>query len=124
MNNIEFRELLKYRTKSLALRVIRLYQALPRTTESQIIGKQLLRSATSVAANYRAACRARSNPEFYAKISIVIEEADECLFWMEILYESGIIKKELIIDLYAETEEILKIMVTSRKNSQKPERKQ
>ena len=123
MNNIEFRETLKQRTKTFALRVIRLYQALPKNTESQIIGKQLLRSATSVAANYRAACRARSNPEFYAKISIVIEEADECMFWIEILYESAIIKKELIIDLYAETEEILKIMVTSRKNSQKSDRK-
>lgn len=123
MNNIEFREALKLRTKQFALRVIRLYKALPKTTESQIIGKQLLRSATSVAANYRAACRARSNPEFFAKISIVIEEADESLFWMEILHESGIIKKELIIDLYSENEEILKIMVTSRKNSQKPEQK-
>ena len=123
MNNIEFREALKLRTKQFALRVIRLYQALPKTTESQIIGKQLLRSATSVAANYRAGCRARSNAEFYSKISIVIEEADECMFWIEILHESGIIKKELIIDLYSENEEILKIMVTSRKNSQKTEQK-
>ena len=81
MDAIEFREQLKRRTKAFALRVIRLYQSLSNNTESQIIGKQLLRSATSVAANYRAACRSRSNAEFYSKISIVIEEADESLFW-------------------------------------------
>lgn len=75
--DIEFRNNLKERTKSFALRIIRLFQALPKSTESSIIGKQLLRSGTS--ANYRAACRARSNAEFFSKISIVIEEADETL---------------------------------------------
>ena len=80
MDNIEFREQLKKRTKNFALRIIRLYQSLPTTMEAQIIGKQLLRFGTSVAANYRAACRGRSNAEFYSKISIVIEETDESLF--------------------------------------------
>ena len=80
MDNIEFREQLKKRTKNFALRIIRLYQSLPTTMEAQIIGKQLLRSGTSVPANYRAACRGRSNAEFYSKISIVIEETDESLF--------------------------------------------
>jgi len=80
MDNIEFRERLKERTKDFALRIIRLYQAFPKTTEAQIIGKQILRSGTSIAANYRAACRGRSNAEFYSKISIVIEETDESLF--------------------------------------------
>ena len=115
----EYREQLKQRTKLFALRVVKLFQSLPKTVESQIIGKQLLRSATSVAANYRAACRARSNPEYYSKISIVIEEADETMFWLEMLWESGIIKQELLDSLYSENEEILKIMVTSRKNSKK-----
>ena len=115
----EYREQLKQRTKLFVLRVVKLFQSLPKTVESQIIGKQLLRSATSVAANYRAACRARSNPEYYSKISIVIEEADETMFWLEMLWESGIIKQELLGSLYSENEEILKIMVSSRKNSKK-----
>lgn len=89
MDAIEFREQMKQRTKTFALRVIRLFQALPKTSEAAVIGKQLLRSATSVAANYRAACRSRSNAEFYSKISIVIVEADESLFWLEILTEAA-----------------------------------
>ncbi len=119
MNDFEFRESLKNRTKLFAIRIIKLFKALPKTIESQIIGKQLLRSATSVAANYRSACRARSQSEFFSKISIVIEEADESMFWIEILFESEIMKKELLIDLYNENEEILKIMATTRKNSKK-----
>ena len=119
MDTIEFREQLKLRTKVFALRVIRLFQSLPKNTESQIIGKQLLRSATSVGANYRAACRSRSNAEFYSKISIVVEEADESLFWLEILIEAGIVQAELLAELCRENEEILKIMVIARKNSEK-----
>ncbi len=115
----EFREKLKNRTKKFALRVIRLCQSLPQTPEANIIKKQILRSATSVGANYRAACRARSNAEFFSKISIVIEEADETMFWMELLQESGIVKFELLQDLYQENEEILKIMATARANSKK-----
>ena len=75
--DIEFRENFKQRLKQFALRVIKLYQALPKTGEAQVIGNQLLRSATSVAANYRASCRARSKKEFHSKLSIVVEEADE-----------------------------------------------
>ena len=120
MDTIEFREQLKQRTKAFALRVIRLYQSLPANTESQIIGKQLLRSSTSVAANYRAACRSRSNAEFYSKISIVFEEADENLFWLEMLTEAGIVKAELLVELCRENEEIIKIMVIARKHSEKP----
>ncbi len=117
--NFKYRDDLKQRTKEFALRVVKLYQSLPKTTEAQIIGKQLFRSATSVAANYRAACRARSNSEYYSKISIVIEEADETMFWMEMLWETNIVKQELLHNLYNETEEILKIVVVSRRNSQK-----
>jgi len=115
----KYREELKQRTKSFALRVVKLFQSLPKTTEAQIIGKQLFRAATSVGANYRAACRARSNSEYYSKVSIVIEEADEAMFWLELLWETNIIKQELLQNLYDENEEILKIMVVSRKNSQK-----
>ena len=119
METFKYRDDLKQRTKMFALRVIKVYQSLPKTTEAQIIGKQLLRSATSTAANYRAACRARSNAEYYSKISIVIEETDETMFWLELLWESNIIKQELLQNLYDENEEILKIVVVSRKNSQK-----
>ena len=119
MDEFKYRDELKLRTKSFALRVIKLYQSLPKTTEANIIGKQLLRSATSVAANYRAACRARSGAEYYSKISIVIEETDETMFWLEILWDANIVKQELLQNLYIENEEILKIMVVSRKNSKK-----
>ncbi len=88
-----------------------------RTTEAQIIGRQLLRSATSVAANYRAACRARSNAEFFSKISIVVEEADECLFWIELLQEAGIVSKERMEDLEDESLQILKITNKIRHNA-------
>lgn len=119
MEEFKYRDELKQRTKLFALRIIKLYQSLPKTTETHIIGKQLLRSATSIAANYRAACRARSNSEYYSKISIVIEETDETMFWLEILWETNIVKQERLQDLYNENEEILKIMVISRKNSEK-----
>ena len=121
INNEKFkyREELKERTKLFALRVINLYKSLPKTTEAQIIGKQLLRSATSLASNYRAACRARSNAEYFSKISIVIEETDETMFWTEILWEANIVKQNLLQSLYKENEEILKIMAVSRKNSEK-----
>ncbi|MCQ2975452.1 MAG: four helix bundle protein [Bacteroidales bacterium] len=79
-----------------------------------MIGKQLLRSATSVAANYRAACRARSTNEFYSKICIVIEESDESLFWIEMLSDAQIVKHEMLTNLLQESEEILKIMVSIR----------
>jgi len=80
------------------VRVIRLFQHLPRSTEAQVLGKQLLRAATSVGANYRAAGRARSKAEFVAKIGIVVEEADETIFWLECLMESGIVKPDLLRD--------------------------
>jgi four helix bundle protein len=92
---------LQSRTKQFALRVIRLYRALPRCSESMIIGRQLLRSATSVAANYRAACRARSRSEFLSKLGVVVEEADETVFWLELVAEAGLLHKQklsLILD--------------------------
>lgn len=110
---VEFAESLQRRTKNFAVDVIKMYRKLPKNEEARIIGRQLLKSATSVAANYRAACRARSTKEFYAKLSIVVEEADESIFWMEILTESEIysVEKELL----KEGNEILAVMAKSRK---------
>jgi len=104
---------LKLRTKQYALRVIRLVNTLPKTRPADVIGHQLLRSATSVAANYRASCRARSTAEFCAKLGIVEEEADESELWIELLIESGIVRRELLADLLAETSEIVAIIVAS-----------
>ena len=109
MNTIEQIEAFKERTKKLALRVIKLFQSLPKTDEAIIIGKQLLRSATSVAANYRASCRARSDAEFFSKISIVVEEADEVLFWLEILQDADIVPSQKIKLLLDEYLEVVKI---------------
>jgi four helix bundle protein len=114
-DRIEFREQMKKRTKQFALRAIQLYQALPKTGEAQILGKQLLRSATSVAANYRAACRARSGAEFFSKLSIVVEEADEVLFWLELLTESNIVSPDRLLQITDEATQILKIVASSRK---------
>ena len=113
--DFSFREVMQQRTKQFALRIIKLYQALPNSGEAQVIGKQLLRSGTSVGSNYRASCRARSTKEFYSKLSIVIEETDETMFWLEVLSEAGIIKAALLHDIINETEEILKILVSARK---------
>src|SRR5246127_873007 len=88
-------EALRDRTKAFALRVIRLFRSLPYKTDTQVLGKQLLRCGTSVAANYRAVCRARSKAEFIARMGIVAEEADEAVLWLELLIESGILKSEL-----------------------------
>jgi len=117
-NDAEFRKSMQDRIKKFALRIIKLFQSLPATDEARIIGKQLLRAATSVGANYRAACRARSPKEFYSKISIVIEEADESMFWIELLAESNIVKAALLKDLLLENEEIIKIIVSARKKYQ------
>lgn len=119
MNKIEFIESLKKRTKQFALEVIKLTSSLPNNKETLVISKQLLRSATSVGANDRAATRARSQAEFFSKISIVVEEADECLYWFELLHESGIKNKESIESLYVECEEILKIVSSARKTISK-----
>lgn len=114
---MHFAEDMKRRTKQFALRIINLFRHLPKSVEAQIIGKQLLRSATSVGANYRVVCRARSDREFFAKLSIVIEELDESVFWMELLVESKILNKNQLDELLNEGTEILKILVTARKTT-------
>ena len=115
----EFIEQFQKRTKRLAIDVIHFSKMLPKTEEAIIMKRQLLRSATSVASNYRAACRARSSAEFHSKISIVIEEADETLFWLEILEESGTTTKAAVIQLMQESTEIVSVMAKARKNTTK-----
>lgn len=114
-----FRDALKTRTRQFALRIIRLSQALPRSREADVIARQILRSGTSVAANYRAACCARSAQEFRSKISIVVEECDETVFWLEILAESGLIDAEKLDLLKQEALELLYITSSARKNTPK-----
>src|SRR5689334_12904459 len=109
MNEQEFKD----RTKQLALRVIRLVEALPRKSTAEVIGRQLLRSATSVGANYRAACRGKSAADVINKLSIVEEEADETLYWMELLVEARLMDETRLASLIAETNEIVAMTVTS-----------
>ncbi|WP_425615282.1 four helix bundle protein [Anatilimnocola sp. NA78] len=101
------------RTKKFALRVIRMVQSLPSNPTSRVIGNQLLRSGTSVGANYRSACRARSRAEFCAKLGIVEEELDETLYWIELLVESEIVTRTRVDDLMHEGDEILRMVVSS-----------
>jgi len=108
---------LKPRTKQFGIRVIRLTDALPRTVAGQVIGRQLLRSALSVGANYRAACRAKSRRDFVSKMGIVLEEIDESLYWMEMLVEAGIIKKERLAGLMDEADQITAMAAASIKTA-------
>jgi four helix bundle protein len=108
---------LQDRTKTFALRVIKLVEFLEKHSVGKFIGRQIFRSGTSVAANYRAACRARSAKDFIAKLGIVIEEADETTFWLELLVESGIVKNSSVSDLLKESNEITAIMVASRNSA-------
>ncbi len=110
---------LKKRTKEFALRIIKLVESLPKGRTTDVLGKQLLRSGTSVGANYRSACRARSTADFISKMGVVEEEADESLFWMELLIESGIVKIEKLESLMKEADELLAITVTSIKTARK-----
>ncbi|HLY60433.1 MAG TPA: four helix bundle protein [Terriglobia bacterium] len=111
---------LKKRSKLFAIRIVKLFRALPRTDESRILGKQVLRSGTSVAANYRAVCRARSKAEFIAKIGIVVEEIDETIFWLELLVETAIVKQDRLEDLLKEASELLAIFAASQRTARRP----
>ena len=111
----DFSDALKNRTKQFAISIIKLSKTFPKTEESFIIKKQLLRSSFSVASNYRAVCRGRSNAEFFSKLSIVVEEADEVVFWLELLIESDVLTGEEINNNIKEANEILAIVATSRK---------
>jgi len=110
-------EQLRDRTKAFALRVIRLYRSLPYKTDAQVLGKQLLRCGTSVAANYRAVCRARSKAEFVAQIGVVVEEADEVVLWLELMAESGIVPLAKTEDLLKEANELTAIYAASQRTA-------
>jgi four helix bundle protein len=112
-----FAEEFRNRTKKFALEIIKYFQTLPKTDEARILGKQLLRSATSVAANYRAVCRARSKAEFFSKLSITVEEADECVLWLELLKESGISNTIKSVELHKEASEIIAVLAKARKTT-------
>jgi four helix bundle protein len=106
-------EAMKRRTKAYALRIIKLVESLPATPAARIMGKQLLRCGTSVPANYRAACRARSKADFIAKMGIVEKEADESVFWVETLVDAGLVKAARVTDLLDEGHQILALVVSS-----------
>jgi len=112
-------EQIKYRTKQIGLKVIKLIDELPNKPSARAISNQIVRSSTSIGANYRAACRAKSMPDFINKLKIVEEEADETLYWLEILEESSLIHKDKIADLTKETNEILSIIVASINTTKK-----
>ena len=101
------------RTKAFALTVIRMTDDLPRTTSAQVLGKQVLRSATSIGANYREASRGRSKPEFIAKIGDCLREAEETGYWLELLIEANLVKEALLADLLGETNELVAMVVAS-----------
>jgi four helix bundle protein len=113
---------LKQRTKAFALRIIRLYSALPRRGDAKILGNQILKSGTSVGAHYREACRAKSNADFISKVEGALQELDETAYWLELIGEAGILPMRRLSVLHDEAEELIAILVTivtkvNRKNS-------
>jgi len=113
MNVLDQAKQLQNKTKNFAVRIIKSFARLPKDEAARIIGRQFLRSGTSVAANYRAACRARSTADFISKISVVAEETDETLFWFELLIEAELVQMKLLKALLQECEELLKIFSAS-----------
>src|SRR6266568_1379946 len=108
---------LKARTKQFALRILKLVAALPRSIEGRSVANQLVRCGTSVAANYRATCRARSKAEFVAKMGVVLEEADETQLWLELIIEAKLIPAKRVQPLLHEASELVAILVASRKSA-------
>jgi len=112
MNEKEKPEDLKERTKRFALRMIRLYSTLPKTTAVQVLGKQVLRAGTSVGAHYREGLRARSDAEVISKLEGALQELEETAYWLELLIKSGVVKSELLKNLMGETGELTAILIT------------
>lgn len=104
---------MKNRTRDFAKQIITLCRQLPDTRKGRLIGNQIFRSGTSVGSNYRSVCRARSKADFIAKLGIVLEEADETLYWLELLKENRILKEEILLSLIKEADELVAIMVAS-----------
>ena len=111
--------LFKRRTKQLALRIIKAVESLPKNRTADVLGRQLIRSGTSIGANYRAACRGKSTADVIAKLRIVEEEADESVYWMELLIESGLVSEARLAELLGETNEIIAMTVASIRTLQK-----
>lgn len=120
MSTLHLAKQLQDRTKKFAICIIKAFARLPKDEATRIIGRQFLRSGTSLAANYRACCRARSGADFISKINVMTEEADETLFWLELLVESELIKPSIVQSLMSECEELLKIgsasLATAKRN--------
>jgi four helix bundle protein len=117
-NHKEFKmdeKVFKSRTKKLAVAIIKEVDKLPRSLAADVIGKQLVRSGTSIGANYRAACRAKSSPDMINKMKVVEEESDETEYWLEILVEAGLVPQNQVASIYKETDEILAMTVASLK---------
>ncbi len=112
-------EQLKSRTFDFALKVIQVIESMPKNKTSEVLGRQLLRSATSVGANYRSACKARSKADFISKITIVEEEADESQYWLELLMRSGVVKQEMILELLQEARELTAIFTAASKTAKR-----
>jgi four helix bundle protein len=108
---------LRERTKKFAIQIIYLFRSLPKSTEAQVLGKQLLRCGTSVGANYRAVCRARSKAEFIARVGIVAEEADESVFWLELVQEMKIVDERQVQEMLKEARELAAIFSASHKTA-------
>jgi four helix bundle protein len=117
---------LRQRTKAYALRIIKLYGSLPKTVEAQVIGRQLLRSGTSVGANYREGSRGRSNAEMAAKFDLCIQELDETAYWIELLIEAGLVTESLLAPLLDETNQLIAMFIAAvrklRRKGSEPER--
>ena len=113
MGTLDKADAMKLRTKQFAIRIVSVVRALPRTREGDVIGKQSLRSGTAVAANYRAVCRSRSQAEFISKMNVAVEEADEMVFWLELLADTGVVSGEKLALLMKEGNELLAICAAS-----------
>lgn len=111
------RKELETRTKNFVLRIIKLVENLPTAVVGKNIANQLVRSGMSVGANYRASCRGRSKAEFIAKLGVVLEETDECVYWLEIIMESGLLPKKKVLELHKEADELAAIFYTILKSS-------
>jgi four helix bundle protein len=113
-------KMFKARTKKIAVAIIKQVDKLPRSLAADVIGKQVIRSGTSIGANYRAACRAKSTPDMINKLKIVEEESDETQYWFELLVEAGLVPQNQTADIYKETGEILAMTVASIKTLRNP----
>ena len=111
------KEELKDRTKKFSLRIIKLAESLPETKSGRVIANQIIRSGCSVGANYRSACRAKSNKDFINKLNIIEEESDETLFWLELIEEGKLLKPNLLVDLKKEADELTTIFTAAGKTS-------